>query len=60
MKDLKRRNHVAQYMNQVNKNSIHKNIKDMIKYDDKYWIAFELEHLEISEEEQESKDNVNT
>lgn len=60
MKDLKFRNHVVQYMNKVNKNSVHKNMKDYIKYDDKYWISLELEQLEIPEKEQELENNVNT
>ena len=47
-------------MNKVNKNSVHKNMKDYIKYDDKYWISLELEQLEIPEKEQELENNVNT
>lgn len=46
-------NFVAKNMNIINKNSIHKNLKNQLERDDKYWINEELKLDSLSKEELE-------
>ena len=41
-------NSVAKYMNIVNRNSIHKNLKDELEKDNKFWIGEEFKEIDYS------------
>lgn len=41
-------NNVAKYMNTVNRNSVHKNLKDELDKDNKFWINKELKEIDHS------------
>ena len=41
-------NNVAKYMNTVNRNSVHKNLKDELDKDNKCWIDEELKEIDRS------------
>ena len=41
-------NSVARYMNIVNRNSVHKNLKDELDKDNKFWIDGELKEIDRS------------
>ena len=41
-------NNVAKYMNTVNRNSVHKNLKDELDKDNKFWIDEELKEIDRS------------
>ena len=41
-------NNVAKYMNTVNRNSVHKNLKDELEKDNKFWIDEEFKEIDRS------------
>lgn len=41
-------NSVAKYMNIANRNSIHKNLKDELEKDNKFWIGEEFKEIDRS------------
>ena len=41
-------NSVARYMNIVNRNSVHKNLKDGLEKDNKFWIGEEFKKIDRS------------
>ena len=41
-------NNVAKYMNIVNRNSVHKNLKDELEKDNKFWIDEEFKEIDRS------------
>ena len=41
-------NSVARYMNIVNRNSVHKNLKDELEKDNKFWIDEEFKEIDRS------------
>ena len=41
-------NSVAKYMNIVNRNSVHKNLKDELEKDNKFWIDEEFKEIDRS------------
>ena len=41
-------NNVAKYMNTVNRNSVHKNLKDGLEKDNKFWIGEEFKEIDRS------------
>ena len=41
-------NNVAKYMNIVNRNNVHKNLKDELEKDNKFWIDEEFKEIDRS------------
>ena len=41
-------NSVARHMNIVNRNSVHKNLKDELEKDNKFWIDEEIKEIDCS------------